>query len=283
MNNLDQQLNKLNQVKLDPKSKASIRSKLDRLINERVSPFNTNPEPTSFNWFYLWSQQKLVGTVVIFLFTFGITYGAEFSYPNNILYPIKTSFNEPLISFFKTNPESKLNWQFKLATRRLAEANYLAANNALTPDIETALSIKLTTHVQNYKNLTHPVDPKNQNVDDSLQSEASMAAETTGSQDFSATENVASDETSMSLMMAPTEIPENLKAPNIEEATTTKDALEETTITPEEIITPDISNPNLTNLIDNLEFYQQEIENRVGKKNSPLLDTINKELIDLKK
>ena len=294
MNNLEQQLNKLSEVKLDAKSKADIRFKLNNLINKPPTSLNTESltsKPSPFNWFFLESNHKLIGALGVFIFTFGITYGAEFSYPNNILYPIKTNINEPLLSILKTTPQTKLDWQFELTKRRLKEATHLATNNNLTPDIENALSIKLATHIQNYKNINKAPapDPEVAITNDEQAFESTLIED-----DISNTLMTAEDlpesapqvvletkDNDINLMMAlPKEEPQNKK--DIK-ASTTEDTESDPVLNlkkPSDITPP---KSNVLNLIKTLEFYKEEITQKSNQKNSPLLEVINERLEDLKK
>ncbi len=299
MNNLEQQLNSLSKIKLEAKSKADIKFKLNNLINEPQTlpnPKGQTYTPSPFAWSYLWSNPKLVGVLSVFIFTFSITYGAEFSYPNNILYPIKTNINEPLISILKTNPQTKLDWQFELTKRRLEEATHLATNNTLTPDIENSLSLKLATHLQNYKNINESsslevinahdeqafnstlIENKNTNttiLKEDLPENASRVALETENDD-------------MSLIMAsPKEEPQSQRG-ILATSTSPKEGLTENAESDQALTPPKPSDTilpqtNTSNLINTLEFYKQEIAQKSSQKNSPLLEVIDEKLADFKK
>lgn len=294
MNNLEQQLNKLSEIKLDAKSKADIRFKLNNLINEPLTSLNTESltsKPSPFDWFFLESNHKLIGALGVFIFTFGIAYGAEFSYPNNILYPIKTNINEPLLSILKTTPQTKLDWQFELTKRRLKEATHLATNNNLTPDIENALSIKLATHIQNYKNINKSPasDPEVTITKDEQVFESTLIEDDTSNTLITAEDlpesapqvALETKDDEINLMMAlPKEEPQSLKDIN---ASTSEDTKPDRSLKPKK--TSDITPPNsnVSNLIETLEFYKQEIVQKSNKKNSPLVKVIDERLKDLKK
>lgn len=78
----------------------------------------------------------------------GMTAAADNSLPGTFLYPVKTSFTEPLQEALKVTPEAKINWKITQTERRFTEASTLAQSGELTPEIEEMLSESISHHVE---------------------------------------------------------------------------------------------------------------------------------------
>jgi|GEM_PF-6915623 len=63
----------------------------------------------------------------------GTAYAAGNALPGNPLYGVKTNIEEPIQGAFATSAQAQAEWSSQLATKRLAEAETLAAQNKLTP------------------------------------------------------------------------------------------------------------------------------------------------------
>jgi hypothetical protein len=63
----------------------------------------------------------------------GVAYAAGSALPGEPLYGVKVNIEEPIQGAFATSAQAQAEWGAQLATRRLAEAETLAAQNKLTP------------------------------------------------------------------------------------------------------------------------------------------------------
>src|SRR3989344_5959660 len=61
----------------------------------------------------------------------GVTFGAERALPGDALYPVKIHINEQVRGFAIVTSEGRANWESNVASRRLEEAEKLAAQSKL--------------------------------------------------------------------------------------------------------------------------------------------------------
>jgi len=73
----------------------------------------------------------------------GTAYAAESALPGDALYTIKVNVEEPIQGALATSPQAKAQWSAELATRRLSEAETLAAQGKLTPQAASAVTTGL--------------------------------------------------------------------------------------------------------------------------------------------
>lgn len=69
----------------------------------------------------------------------GTSFAAEGALPGDALYPIKVLFNEPFGAALQRSDSAKAKWESTLVSRRLEEAEALAAKGQLTPSVQEAL------------------------------------------------------------------------------------------------------------------------------------------------
>lgn len=81
---------------------------------------------------------------------FGTSYAAERALPGDPLYGVKIHINEPVLSVLATTPSAQAQWNAQLATRRLEEAEALAATGKLTPVTATDLQTQITQATQHF-------------------------------------------------------------------------------------------------------------------------------------
>lgn len=74
----------------------------------------------------------------------GTSYAAENALPGDALYPVKVNFNEAIVGALAISESAKAQWNATRVSRRLTEAERLAAQNKLTPvaraEIETQIN-----------------------------------------------------------------------------------------------------------------------------------------------
>lgn len=93
---------------------------------------------------------KLVPVTLLLLVFLGSTgvlaAEAEKAFPGDALYLVKTRINEPLKKAIAFSASAKAKMEATLATRRLEEAEFLAAKDALSPAIADDLRTAFNTH-----------------------------------------------------------------------------------------------------------------------------------------
>jgi hypothetical protein len=77
-----------------------------------------------------------------------LSYAAESALPGDPLYGIKIHVNEEVRATVAISTQAKAEWEADRATRRIGEAEQLAAEGKLTPDTNAALMVAFTTHLQ---------------------------------------------------------------------------------------------------------------------------------------
>ncbi len=76
----------------------------------------------------------------------GTAFAAEGSLPGDALYPMKVSVVEPAVGALQFSDAAKAEWNEKVATTRLAEAQTLADEGRLTPEASTELAANFSAH-----------------------------------------------------------------------------------------------------------------------------------------
>ncbi len=119
----------LQNVSLSTEEKGAIRLALVEHMHthpRRVTFFHTLRNLASLR--PLWS-----GALVAVLLISSGAVTAGYSLPGDVLYPIKTRMNEPVVGFFKSfSPQDKVAFQWELVERRLIEAEQLAEDTLVS-------------------------------------------------------------------------------------------------------------------------------------------------------
>ena len=80
----------------------------------------------------------------------GTTYASEGALPGDVLYPIKVNVSEKVQGALAVATEDKVHWNATLTTRRLEEAEMLAAQGRLTPTVSAEIESQLNTSAENF-------------------------------------------------------------------------------------------------------------------------------------
>lgn len=98
----------------------------------------------------------------------GIVFASEDSLPDSILYPIKVGILEPVRATLTFKEKAKAEYQSKLATERLVEAETLANKGTLNPSKEKKINKLLENHTKALDNALGKVREKetDETVDD---------------------------------------------------------------------------------------------------------------------
>lgn len=81
----------------------------------------------------------------------GVAYAAEEAMPEDILYPVKLHFNEPLIGAFHRTPERRAAWEQQRLDRRLREAEHLSERPEFTEDRRAMLEERIEQRVNSFQ------------------------------------------------------------------------------------------------------------------------------------
>lgn len=92
----------------------------------------------------------------------GVSYAAQGSLPGDPLYPIKVDVNEPVAGLFQFGAQAQAQWNAQLAQTRLQEAEQLAAQNKLTPQLQVQVATRLQDAVAAAQNNIAQLQEKNQ-------------------------------------------------------------------------------------------------------------------------
>ena len=92
----------------------------------------------------------------------GVSYAAQSSLPGQTLYPVKVDINEPVAGLFQFGTQAQAQWNAELAQTRLQEAEQLAAQNKLTPQIQAQVATRLQDAVAAAQNGVTQLQDKNQ-------------------------------------------------------------------------------------------------------------------------
>ena len=82
----------------------------------------------------------------------GTSYAARGSLPGDALYAVKVHVNEKLEGVIATSPTSRAQFDAELATRRLEEAEILAAANKLTPEASIEIQARINEAAASFNN-----------------------------------------------------------------------------------------------------------------------------------
>lgn len=82
---------------------------------------------------------SLITFLSVFLILGGISWAAENSLPNSVLYPMKVNVNDKIRLVMASSPEAKAKLEIKLSQKRLEEAEKLIINDKLSERAKTKL------------------------------------------------------------------------------------------------------------------------------------------------
>jgi hypothetical protein len=80
------------------------------------------------------------------------------------LYPVKISINEPVVGALRIGAQAQAQWNLTLAQTRLQEAERLAAQNKLTPQLQTQIATRLEKAVAAAQKNVAQLQKKNNEV-----------------------------------------------------------------------------------------------------------------------
>src|SRR3990172_13174837 len=138
-------IDKAKNMKMPEKDKLFLRSKLSTL--PMPSPLAPVRSPClSPSHFWTLGKALVAACLIIVLGGGSLSYAAEKSLPGEFLYPVKTEFNEEVISAIKFTPEAKVAWQEKRVGRRLKEIETLTQKHKLNDQARIQIENNLEKH-----------------------------------------------------------------------------------------------------------------------------------------
>ena len=162
MNNKELQnfIDQAKSIKMTAEEKSLLRSKLSSL--PIPSPLQIARSPyLAKSHFWTLGKALVAACLIVVLGGGSLSYAAESSLPGQLLYPVKTKFNEEIAAMVKFKPEDKLAWQEKMVERRLKEIEALTERNKLNDRAKIQIEKNLEKHLNKIRKLK-----KGSNIDD---------------------------------------------------------------------------------------------------------------------
>ncbi len=145
--NFEQLLKSWRQVTLTDQEKNVMRHNLWRQLG--IDQPTTAPQ---HHWWSLrWQMSQhlvMLGVLVVGIICGGgLSLAAEGTLPGNLLYPLKTKVNEPIVAWLAPTPVSKIWWQAEVINRRLIESEQVLTQTKTTPVVVQNLTKELTNRI----------------------------------------------------------------------------------------------------------------------------------------
>jgi hypothetical protein len=138
-NQLKNFIQKLTQVQLSATDRSAVR--------ERLALHITENQPVVSNWISVFRKPALVIALLIFVVT-GVSIAAETAVPGDSLYAVKVNVNETIMSLTSLDSISEAENESRIAARRIAELETLAARGSLDSQISDSLTLAISKHTQ---------------------------------------------------------------------------------------------------------------------------------------
>lgn len=178
-----------------------------RLLSVMGTGSSAAPAPSPYMWFF--APRMLVTSALAFLLvvTTGTTYAAGDSLPGGVLYPVKTAVLEPLAVALAPTTAAKAEANATIATRRVQEAQTLAAKGALTAETARTISDSYQVHAQAALALAKSADDDAGIVEDETVVDANVD---TSSAVVAVAPAVSAEPTTMAMSTGPADEPASL-------------------------------------------------------------------------
>lgn len=128
------------------------------------TPIAEKPVPSYFQFHFYKRRFVYYGAVVCLIIVFGsreMVFASENSLPGDILYPFKINVVEPISGALKIKAEKKAEYEGKLATKRLVEAETLAKENKLDEKKQKKINLLLEEHTKKLEKELKKLDDEN--------------------------------------------------------------------------------------------------------------------------
>ena len=138
-------INQAKGIKMTQNERLTLRAKLSSL--PIPSPLTPTQSPyLSHSHFWTLGKVLVAACLIVVLSGGSLSYAAEKSLPGDLLYPVKTEFNEELVSAFQLTPKAKIAWQEKRVGRRLKEIETLTQRHQLSDQARVQIENNLEKH-----------------------------------------------------------------------------------------------------------------------------------------
>ncbi len=138
----DKFLNVAKNISLHSDEKAQVRALIFAAIEQ-----DAQGSRLQFHGFRRLFSSVMASVMLFVVFGAGISYAAESALPGDVLYPIKVNVTETLLLRLNNSLEAKARVRARLATRRLEEAERLAAASLLNTERIAIIEERLAVHV----------------------------------------------------------------------------------------------------------------------------------------
>ncbi|MCX6747806.1 MAG: hypothetical protein NTW98_02585 [Candidatus Nomurabacteria bacterium] len=125
----DNELRKMQDVRLDEDAKLRIKSSLDTHIATYTPKKITSPYSHYFHYSY---KMAFVSLVLVLSISLGTAYASQSSLPGDMLYQVKTDITEPIIKLTKKTKKDKESFDLYLADKRIQEVEELIKEDKIT-------------------------------------------------------------------------------------------------------------------------------------------------------
>ena len=129
-------LAKAKSLSLSAKQKEQSRTAIESFMKMRPIRQSSPETTTGISWLFTFHRFAALSMCVVLLMGMGggVAYAADDAMPEDLLYPVKLHFNEPVIDVLSFTPARKARWAAKRLERRLGEAEHLSNVKQLTPE-----------------------------------------------------------------------------------------------------------------------------------------------------
>ena len=139
MNDLEQHLKKQTEnIRMTRDEKTAMRFRIEQ---EMLAP-------SPYLWMFAPRSLAMLGVALLIVLSTGTTYAAEGSLPGAPLYPVKTNIIEPIKVALASSVEAKAQANANIAATRVKEAQTLAAQGNLTPEVVQEISENYNKHAE---------------------------------------------------------------------------------------------------------------------------------------
>lgn len=146
-------------IRLTLEERTRMRSVLSAYM--AMKPLRGTPTPSPLTLVFFQRPLAALLVAVLFVSSAGVSYAAEGALPGDVLYTVKTKFNEPISGALALSSESKAEWAMNVASERAKEAAVLSARGTLDSTTASALRDDFDAHTQQALAVLESTEKKN--------------------------------------------------------------------------------------------------------------------------
>lgn len=176
MKNFEELIKEARQFGLGSDEKNSLREKIFNFVHEHpVRKWNSvrhiqREEENSSQWLNvlfpnfrnLIPNLRLMPIILVLtmLLGAGVSFGAEGALPGDPFYPVKVNVNEKVVGWLSLSQEARADWEARLASRRLEEAEKLAVDGRLNAENKNKIEANFDAHAERVKERVEEMEEK---------------------------------------------------------------------------------------------------------------------------